>query len=126
MNTLKQFVQLRTQLTKEKADLEAKLREIESALGGEVAAPVTGVPGKLKLPTSRKKPGRKQAKNTLSVREGIHKLTKDKPLTKKEIIAGLLGLGWKTTSKRPENLLNPLLYGKKSKFKRKDGKFSPA
>ena len=66
----------------------------------------------------------KLAKNPISLKNAAIQLVSAKPSTRQEIIDAATKLGWKTTSKNPKNLLNPILYGKEPKFKNTDGKFS--
>ncbi len=120
LDPLKQFVQLRNKLAEEKTRLEARLKEINRALGGEIPTPF-----RAEKPAARKR-AVKRIKNPISLRQSVIKLTKEKPLTKPEILAGLKKLGYKTTSKKPINLLNSVLYGKNPKFKNQGGTFSPA
>lgn len=122
-DALTQYLHFRNTLLKEKAKLEARLKEIGAALNQEGALPTPRPaprPGNIRRPRPRKR-----MKNPISLRAGVIKLTQEKPLTKQEIFAGLGKLGWKTTSKNPSKLLDVLLYGKNPKFGRKGGKFSP-
>lgn len=67
---------------------------------------------------------RGRAGNKISLRAAALQLTRAKPLSKQEIIEGAKKLGWSTNSVRPINLLNSILYGKKTPFANKGGKFS--
>jgi hypothetical protein len=126
-DALKQFVTLRDSLTKEKAQLEARLAAINQALGtngvGDSARADSsqadrGTRGVARRPRTR--PG-----GGVTLREAVTKLTSARPLTKKEIVAALPTTGYKTKSTNPANLLNALFYGKNAAFKNVDGKFSP-
>lgn len=116
---LKQFITVRNSLLAERERLERQLKNINAALetnGHHIPSP------RKARPTVRKKRGR----GDISLKAAVLQMTKSKPLTKQEILDGARKLGWKTTSKNPLNLLNPLLYGKNPKFKNQGGKFSPA
>lgn len=137
---LKQFVSLREQLLRDKADLEARLSEINKALGavsGSIAAPV--VPGgavtkrgrkpaggdKVAAPSSPKPAGRKRAQNSVSLREAVLTATKAKPLSRQEILEAVQASGYVFTAKDPLNSLSTLLYTDKG-IKNHGGKFGPA
>lgn len=117
-DSLKQYVSLRDALQAERETLIARLQQIEAALGGAVtsSAPVKGKRGP--------KPG-KRARNEMSLKEAVLKVTTGKSLTKDEILAGIRKLGYKFTAKDPVNSLNTVLYSK-GQFKNDGGKFSPA
>jgi hypothetical protein len=116
-DSLKQFVSLRISLTAEKAELEARLREIEQALGSaEVPAPKA-----TRTYTKRKVT---RARNGLSLKAAAKQVTAGKALTKQEILDAVLKLGYTFKSKNPLNSLGVVVYNKKQ-FKNEGGKFSP-
>lgn len=98
VDSLKQFVALRAALTQEKARLESRLAEINRVLGTgpEAAARV-----------ARLNAGRR---NAMSLREAVARATKDKALTKQEILQAIDKLGYKFTASDPMNSLNVALY----------------
>ncbi|MGV3756188.1 MAG: hypothetical protein ACO1QS_12470 [Verrucomicrobiota bacterium] len=119
-SSIKKFIALRDGLLKEKAELTARLAEIEKALGveGEVKAE--------KAPKAAGKRGpKRRARNELSLKEAAAKVASGKPLTKQEILDGILKLGYVFKTKDPMNSLNVVLYSGKN-FKRADGKFVAA
>lgn len=136
---LKQFVSLREQLLRDKADLEARLSEINKALGavtGAAVAPVVAAAPAAKRgrkPSAAKpaaaaaaKPaGRKRAQNSISLREAVLNATKAKPLSRQEILAAVQSAGYVFTAKDPLNSLSTLLYTDKG-IKNHGGKFGPA
>jgi hypothetical protein len=136
---LKQFVSLREQLLRDKADLEARLNEINKALGavaGAAAAPVIAVAtvskrgrkaSALKPATAHvtKPASRKRAQNSVSLREAVLNATKAKPLSRQEILAAVQSAGYVFTAKDPLNSLSTLLYTDKG-IKNHGGKFGPA
>jgi hypothetical protein len=136
---LKQFVSLREQLLRDKADLEARLSQINKALGavtGAAAAPVVAsapVAKRGRKPSAPKaatapaaKPaGRKRAQNSVSLREAVLNATKAKPLSRQEILAAVQSAGYIFTAKDPLNSLSTLLYTDKG-IKNHGGKFGPA
>lgn len=115
---LRQYVTLRESLMKEKTALEARLREINKALGQEGATSAARV-------TVIARPMRKRAKNPMSLRAAVVQVTKDKPMAKPEILAAIKKIGYVFTAKDPVNSLNTVLYSGKT-FKNQGGKFSPA
>jgi len=131
---LKQFVSLREQLLRDKADLEARLSEINKALGAVgsavvpsvVAAPVAKRGSKPSAPKAGAKPAsRKRAQNSISLREAVLEATKSKPLSRQEILAAVQSAGYVFTAKDPLNSLSTLLYTDKG-IKNHGGKFGPA
>lgn len=132
---LKQFVSLREQLLRDKAELEARLAEINKALGVVTAAPVAAVPSqevggkpaRAKRAARAAAPAapRKRAKNTIALRDAVLQVTKSKPLSRQEILEAVQGLGYVFAAKDPLNSLSTLLYTDKG-IKNHGGKFGPA
>lgn len=112
-DSLKQYVALRDSLVKEKAALEARLAQINQALGSDTVRSSSKQAGSVK-----------RMENTLSLKEAVRKVTSVKPLTKKEIMAAVARIGYRFAAKDPMNSLNVILYTK-GNFKNQDGKFSP-
>ncbi len=128
LDSLKKFVSLRDALHKEKAELEARLAQINKALGsaeamGAAAPAAKRVKAAAKPKTPRAKGGR--GLNAISLRDAVLKVTSEKPLTKEEILKAVEKIGYKFATKKPLASLNVVLYSKKQ-FKQVDGKFSPA
>ncbi len=120
-SSIKKFIALRDGLLKEKAELTARLAEIEKALGVEGGAEKAA-----KAPKAAGKRGpKRRARNELSLKEAAAKVASGKPLTKQEILDGILKLGYVFKTKDPMNSLNVVLYSGKN-FKRADGKFVAA
>jgi hypothetical protein len=117
MDKLQQYKSIRESLLKEKQRLEARLKEINRVMGGEV--PVSF------LKDQGAKMRAKRVENKMSLKEAVIAATKDKPLAKKEILEAIKKLGYRFAAKDPMNSLNVILYTKKQ-FKNQDGKFSPA
>lgn len=120
-NTLDKFIKLRQSLANEKDALEARLKQIEEALAGNV--PAEAPAPKPAKPARTKRP--KRLKNPMSLRKAIIQVTTGAPMTKEEILAAVEKLGYRFSSKNPVGSLNSVLYAKKQ-FKNEDGKFSPA
>ena len=117
LTDVNRYVALREALAKEKTGLDARLAAINAALEGKAPA-AAGKPGP--------KPGprrRKRAKNELSMKEAAVKALASNPLSRTELLAAILKLGYAFTAKNPLNSLSTLLYSDKS-FKNTDGKFS--
>jgi len=126
---LKLFVVIRDELVREKAQIEARLAEINSALD-QVGAPVARVAASpaakpvraAKAPRAAAPKQRKQ--NSMSLREAVIASIKAKPLTKQEILDSIVKAGYTFTTTNPMNSLGVILYGKKPKFKNDGGRFS--
>lgn len=119
-DSLKAFAILRSNLLAEREHLGARLQAINAALGAEPALVVV----KAAKPVKVKKATR--AKNELSLKEAVVKVTSGKALTKEEIFEAVKKLGYKFTTAKPLASINVVLYGKKPKFKNQDGKFTSA
>lgn len=117
LNNVSQYVALREALLKEKAKLEARLVQINRALGERGSETGNSVSN----PGPRKRG--KRAKNELSMKEAVVKALAAKPLPRKELLEAVLKLGYKFTAKDPLNSLSTLLYTDRS-FKNSNGKFS--
>ena len=121
MDLLKQFTELRNRLVTERTQLQGRLTEIDQVLGcfqAPAPAPVTKVPKPAKA-TRRGRHG-----NSASLREVVIEATRNKPLTKEEILDAVQQAGYKFKTKKPLNTLSVLLYT--GPFKRANGKFFPA
>ena len=114
VDSVKQFVALRAALTQEKARLESRLAEINRVLG------VTSAPAS----SASRAASRGRATNTLSLREAVTRVTKDKPLTKKEILQAIGKIGYRFTARDPMNSLNVALYTPGQFKNNGDGTFS--
>lgn len=142
MDTLKQFVSLREKLQKEKVHLEARLAEINMALGEELASVVKAVaaaddygqflsdssPPRARRASTRSEGKTRRsprAKNSTSLRDAVLNATASKPLTAHEILDAVQDNGYKFTAKNPLNSLRTLLYSDNA-FKNLGGKFGPA
>jgi len=78
------------------------------------------------LPKAASVKPRKRVKNEHSLKEAILKVVTGKALTKEQILEAVQKIGYQFRTKNPANSMNVVLYGKKPKFKRQDGKFSVA
>ena len=121
VDAVKQFVALRAALTTEKARLEGRLAQIDRALG-QASVGQQPVPAAKPAPSFRRPPTR--ANNSVSLKEAVITVTKNKPLTKQEILKAIKKNGYRFTAKDPMNSLNATLYTK-GNFKNANGKFSP-
>lgn len=121
--SVKQYLKLRQQLVAERNEILARLKEVEAALGAVSALPQ---PAKVSAVKVKVKRAGKRARNSLSLKDAVVKVVTGKALTKADILKGVEKLGYKFSTKKPENSLGVILYGKKPKFKNNDGKFSLA
>jgi hypothetical protein len=118
LDRLRKFVVLRQALLKEKAELEQRLEQLNRALA------LDGSPAASRIaahPSSRSR----RVKNPMSLKAAVTQVTKDKPLTKPDILAAIKKLGYQFTAKDPVNSLNTVLYTGKA-FRSQGGKYSPA
>ncbi len=129
--TIKKFMAMREALVKEKAALEARLAEINEALGTASepeAVAVTPSGKKPGRPTARKKPGPKKrgprAKNSVSLKSAVLKVLGKKGLSRQDIVAAVQASCYKFSTKNPLNSVSAMLYSDKKTFKNKGGKFS--
>lgn len=125
LTSIKQFLKLHLQLSQERAKIQKRLKEVEDALGAfdSIAAPIKSVEGKRRGP----KPGSKRkVSNEISLKDAVVKVLGKQHLTKEEILAGVLKLGYRFRTKKPLGTITVVLYGKNPKFTRKDGKFGVA
>jgi hypothetical protein len=121
IDRLKQFVTLRASLEKERAALLNRLGEIDKVLRIASAAPgfASSRPAR---PSGRRGP---RGGNSISLKEAILRVTRARPLPKREILDAIGKLGYKFQSKNPMNSMSVLLYTDKA-FKNYGGKFGPA
>ena len=140
---LKQFVSLLDGLLKEKAELEARLEEINRALGISSAPSVPGPSGKStrrpgrppksaaatqpeKAPKAARKT-RKRAENGASLKETVIGILKQaKSLSRQELLEAVKAGGYKFTATDPLNSLSTLIYSNRKIFNAKSGVISLA
>lgn len=123
---IKKFVSMRDALTKEKASIDARLAEINQALGTDDAAPEASTPqSRVAKRTSGKKKAvrRKRASNPNSLKSVVIQVLKSKALDRREILKAVTQTGYKFTTKNPLNSLGAMLYSNKKEI-RKVGKSS--
>lgn len=117
-DSIQQFTALRAALLREREQIQARLQEIDRALGN------AGGPGG----TSRR--GRvlgARPENSMNIREAVAKVTAKRPLTIREIVDEVQKIGYRFQSSNPVNSVGAYLYGAgKRDFKRTNGKFTPA
>jgi len=118
-DSVKSFIDLKQRLVAEKAQLEQRLKAINEALGASLEAPV------LMAPAAVAKRGRRSG-NAISLLNAVVQVTSQHPMTKEEILEAVGNLGYRFKTKKPLLSLSQILYGKKPKFNREGGKFSPA
>lgn len=119
--SVKQFVALRAALLNEKAQLEARLKEICAGL--ETTAPAPAAPAKPGPAPKKKRAAR--VENTMSLHEAVLKAVAAKPLTKPEILKAVADLGYKFSADKPIMSLNTLCYTPGKLKKHPGGKWGP-
>lgn len=132
---IKKFIAMREALVSEKATLEARLTEINEALGivseTPAAAPAPkrrGRPVGKKKAVAKVKRGRRgpRAKNKLTLKQAVLQAVAKKALSRKDIVGAVKKLGYKFSAGDPLNSLSAMLYSNKATFKNDKGKFSAA
>ena len=113
---LKTFVKLRTSLLRQKAELEARLAEINEALGMNQETCGEAAPGGAVTKT--------RSRNPISLRSAVIEVTRAEPLSKAQILTAVKKIGYKFGVPNPLPSLNTVLYTN-PKFKKIGGKFSP-
>jgi len=124
IDKLKQYVSLRQDLLDEKSRIESRLDEITAALAAQGGAGTTAK--RTRIARRGRRRSFKRAKNEMSLKEAVLRVTKSRPLTKAEILSAVRKTGYKFTAKAPLNSLNTLLYGSKNFKNHGGGKFGPA
>jgi len=146
-DSLRQFVELRASLDRERTELQQRLQQVESALSGTPAAPrpaaakVAAAPARAPQavrpaaapkkaspakPAKKTAPVVKSSHKSLGMRETIAKLVAKSPLRIGDIVNGMQRSGYVFKSSNPTNSVGAYLYGAEGKkcFVRNDGKFS--
>ena len=82
-DSLKKFAALRTSLVNEKRQLEQRLAEINAVLGSET--PAAHAPATPRRPSSSRAAKPRRARNAVSLKMLVKKVTAEKPLTKEQI-----------------------------------------
>jgi hypothetical protein len=125
--TIKQFVAMRESLQAERDQLLARLAEINAALGIGNAAPAAPAAVAVSAARAARQTRRtgKRIRNILSLKAAVTKVTKEKAMTKDEILGAIAKLGYRFNTANPVSSLNSVLYSKRQ-FKNVGGKFSPA
>ncbi|HMJ88866.1 MAG TPA: hypothetical protein VK530_03570 [Candidatus Acidoferrum sp.] len=134
-NIIQEVLSLFQQLERERQQHQQRINEIDRALaqvrGG--ASIASSVPASTKVsghPVAvRSKGGRKPGKggNTMSLRQRMAEVSRQQPLSVREIVNAVRKAGHQFESSDPIKSVGSYLYGPEGKkhFKRVDGKFSP-
>jgi hypothetical protein len=115
---LQQYLSSLDALRAEKAEIEARLEQIDSALAG-APGPTRPRPG------GRPRRAGRRRRNGLSLREAVLQVTRARPLSKQEILNAVEKIGYKFATKDPMNSLNAMLYAPANKFRNQNGRFGP-
>ena len=114
---LQRYLASLEELRREKAELETRLAKIDEALAG--------APGGARPARRGPRAGGRRRRNGISLREAVTQVTKNRGLTKPEILQAIHRNGYRFATKDPMNSLNAMLYAPANKFRNQDGKFSP-
>jgi hypothetical protein len=122
IDSIKQYVALRESLVGEKRRLEARLGEIDSALGN----PSSDSPATERASSSSTLPqrGRKGRRGPFSLKSAVLRVVSNQARTKEEILDAVKQMGYRFKTSNPMNSLGVILYGKSPKFRRENGRFS--
>ena len=128
-DSLQKFHALRSSLLKEREEIQQRIRDIDTALGGGEATYREPSP---KLTTTSQNSQSRRGRpprpgNAMSIREAIERVTTIKPLGLSDIVDAVQKIGYRFESSNPRNSVGAYLYASAGKkyFKRVDGKFSP-
>lgn len=113
-DTINKYLSLREELTREKEDLEKRLRRICEVL----AQPLPGA----SQPRGRGRPP--GGAGALSLRAAVLQAIGKRAMKKEEVLDEVQRLGYRFTTSNPLNSLGTILYGKKPRFKNSGGYFS--
>ena len=116
-DSIQQYVSARNALLDEKTQIEARLQQINQALGEAPSAETVTSKPVARIPRRRRSP--------ISMRAAVVQVTSGHPMNKPEIVEAIQKLGFRSASKNPMSSLSTLLYGRKPRFKNEDGRFSP-
>src|SRR5687768_5163299 len=124
-SSIQQFINLRRQLTEERNNIQARLDEINEALG-EMTQPISsGVQVAAQSTNAAPKRGRRAAGPAgQSLREHVLAVLDNGAMTKEEVLAAVQARGYQFSTNNPLNSLGVILYGKNPQFNRAGGKFS--
>jgi hypothetical protein len=130
IDALKQFASLREALSKEKSELESRLAEINQALGSVTSYTASAPRASYFTPPRRGvgagAPGAGRRGNPASLKNMILEATKNKPLSRQEILEAVQNAGYKFVAKEPLNSLGTILYTSKEIKSYGRGIFGPA
>lgn len=118
VNPFKEYLRLKEELLKERASLAERIQQINTVLNAQefYFSRTANVQFEPKRIASRR--------NTMTLRDAVTLITRNKPMTKEEILMELNKVGYEFATPKPINSLNTILYTK-GLFKRENGKFSP-
>ena len=125
IDSLKQYVRLRSELGSERERLQARLHAIDEALGERPLPSLSPIEGAgASAPSQPARRGRRAAGGGQSLREHVIAVLQDGAKTKEEVLSAVQSRGYRFSTNNPLNSLGVILYGKVPKFNRADGKFS--
>jgi hypothetical protein len=113
-HTEDQIQELLEKLKVERQELQTRIDRIDAILGR---------PGQASIGVWTKE---SKHVNPMSLREAIIQVTTKRPLTKQEIVQEVQTLGYRFGGKDPIRVIDVIVYGKKTRFKNEEGRFSPA
>jgi len=127
IDPIQQYRELRQALLDERANLTARLAEIDAALsdaGSPAPAAKPKSPATRQVRPSKDSRRRGRGRNSVTLKEAVVRALTGKSLTKSEILAAVKAQGFKFATKNPANSLGVVLYGKSPRFENDKGVFS--
>ena len=125
IDSIQQYVRLRRELDAERQQLEARLRDINEALGERAPSSLSLTQASSSsAPSEPARRGRIAAGGGQSLRDHVIAVLQDGPMTKEEVLSAVQNRGYRFSTSNPLNSLGVILYGKNPKLNRVDGRFS--
>ncbi|MDX1952409.1 MAG: hypothetical protein SFY81_09500 [Verrucomicrobiota bacterium] len=119
-DNLKQYIALRESLLREKSEIQARLNQINEALGQSPY--MTGHGGSFQ-PTGGGRRGR-AASGALTLKQAVLNALARRPMNKQELLEDIQNQGYRFSTNNPANSLGVVLYGKSPRFNNHNGFFS--
>lgn len=130
IDSLQQFIKLRSELTREREQVARRLAQINEALGEMSPPSLSAAQGVSEQSTPAPRPAPRASGGGggggggSSLREHVMAVLRDGAQTKEEVLAAVKRRGYRFQTNNPLNSLGVILYGKNPKFNRVDGRFS--
>lgn len=125
IDSIQQYVRLRRELDAERQQLEARLRDINEALGEMAPSSLSSTQASSSsAPSEPARRGRIAAGGGQSLRDHVIAVLQGGPMTKEEVLSAVQNRGYRFSTSNPLISLGVILFGRNPKFNRVDGRFS--